>query len=483
VPCCAVHVVDYVLDGREDQLLAWLRRELSSAMSVRLRTGFFTTAGMASVEPDLEELVERGGRLEALIGGSPLQYEIPALRALIGLSERYPGQVEAFVVMAPDFQNAKTYIIEHGDGHSSAWVGSANLTNGGMVSNYETAMTFDSREDGDAVIARLGEAHQAVTAAATVRQLDERLLRQMQFGAQATRFGMGRTDVELPEQLADLLQRAVEKLGDVASDGPGAAGVTTGLEHLDAALGGGLIPGSLTVIASRPGAGRTALALTMLRGAAIRQNVPAAIFTFDMLKDDVVQRVLSAEVQIRLADMRAGRMSEDDWTRMANSMQEISECPLFIKAGAAPDLDALSRTLIESVDRHGLCLVVVDPMSAVVARSFANNREREAAEIGRRLKALAMELEVPIVGCVGLGRGAEYRTDKRPVVGDLGDADAFVQVADALVLLHRPDQYERDDPRAGEADLIVAKNRHGQEWTVTVAHQLHYSRFATLAVE
>lgn len=143
VPCCDMRVVDYVLDGKEDHLLAWLRRELPSATSVRLRTGFFTTGGLASVEPDLEELVERGGRFEALIGGSPLQYEIPALRALIGLSEDFPGRVEAFVVMAPDFQNAKTYVLEHVDGHSSAWVGSANLTNGGMVSNYETAVTFD----------------------------------------------------------------------------------------------------------------------------------------------------------------------------------------------------------------------------------------------------------------------------------------------------------------------------------------------------
>ncbi|OZM77248.1 replicative DNA helicase [Pseudonocardia sp. MH-G8] len=475
-----MRVVDYRLDGRDDHLLAWLRRELPSAVSVRLRTGFFTTAGLSSVEPDLEELVERGARLEVLIGGSPLQYEVPALRALLALSEDYPGRIEVFVVMAPDFQNAKTYLLGHADGHSSAWVGSANLTMGGLGSNFENAVTFDSREDGDDLIGRLHEAHLTVVGSPTVRRLDERLLRQMQFGAQAARFGLGRTEVQVPEVLEELLQSTVDKLDKVASHGPIGAGVTTGFEDLDATLGC-LIPGSLTVIASRPGAGRTTLALDMLGAAALKQKVPAAIFTFKMLKDEVVHRILSAEARIRLADMRAGRMTDNDWIRMAKKMTEIAEDPLFIEAGPAPDLDALSSALIKCVGEHRLGLVVVDPLNAIVARSFADNREREVAEIARRLKALAMELEIPIVACADLGRQAEQRVDRRPLIGDLRDADTIAQATDVLLLLHRPDYYERDDPRAGEADLIVAKNRYGPTSTVTVAHQLHYSRFATLA--
>jgi replicative DNA helicase/HKD family nuclease len=472
--------VDYGLDGRDDHLLAWLRRELPSAVFVGLRTGFFTTGGLAGVEPDLEELVERGGRLEVLIGGNPLQYEVSALRALLGLSEDYPGRIEAFVVMAPDFLNAKTYLLQHGDGHYSAWVGSANLTNGGLGSNLETAVTFDSREDGEEVIARLREAHLTVVGSPTVRQLDERLLRQMQFGAQAARFGVGRTEVDLPEALEELMQGAVDKLDKVASHGLIGAGVTTGFEDLDAVLGC-LIPGSLTVIASRPGVGRSTLALDMLRAAALRQKVPAAIFTFDMLKDEVVHRILSAEARIRLADMRAGRMTDDDWTRLARKMNEIAESSLFIEAGSAPDLDSLSTAVINSVIEHQLGLVVVDPLNAIVARSFADNREREVAEIARRLKALAMELEIPIVASADLGRQAEQRTDRRPLMGDLRDAGTIAQAADVVLLLNRPDYYERDDPRAGEADLIIAKNRHGPTSTVTVAHQLHYSRFSTLA--
>lgn len=480
VPSCVVRVVDYVLDGREDHLLAWLRKELPTATSVLLRTGFFTSTGLGSVEPDLEELLERGGRLEAVVGGSPLQYEIPALRAMLTLAAGFPGRVQTSVVMAPGFQNAKSYVLEHVDGHRSAWVGSANLTTGGLVSNFETAVTFDSREDGEEVIDRLRAAHDHLLGEPTTRLLDERLLRQMQFGAQAARFGVGRTEVDFPEELQFLLQSTMDKLDAIASRGAAAAIVPTGLVDLDVALGG-LAPGSFTVIASRPGVGRTTLALTMLRAVALRFGVPAALFTFEMSKDDVVQRVLSAEARVRLADMRAGRMSDDDWSRMARRISEIVESPLFIEAGAAPDLDALSRAIVHAVDEQGLGLVVVDPMSAVVARSFANNREREWAEVGRRLKALAMELGVAIVGCADLGRSAHYRTNKWPLLSDLGEADALTHSADVVVLLHRPDHDERDDPRAGEADLIIAKNRLGPTNVVTVAHQLHYGRFADLA--
>lgn len=480
VQSCVVRVVDYVLDGREDHLLAWLRNELPTATSVLLRTGFFTSTGLGSVEPDLEELLERGGRLEAVVGGSPLQYEIPALRAMLTLAANFPGRVQTSVVMAPGFQNAKSYVLEHIDGHWSAWVGSANLTTGGLVSNFETAVTFDSREDGEEVIDRLRAAHDRLLGEPTTRYLDERLLRQMQFGAQASRFGVGRTEVDLPEEWLSLLQSTMDKIDAIASGDPAAATNCTGLVDLDAALGG-LAPGSFTVIASRPGAGRTTLALTMLRAVAIRHGVPAALFTFEMSKDDVVQRVLSAEARIRLSDMRAGRMSDDDWSRMAKRMSEIVDGPLFIETGAAPDLDALSRAVVRAVDEQGLRLVVVDPMSAIVARSFANNRERESTEVGRRLKALAMELGVAIVGCADLGRSAHYRTDKRPLLSDLGESDGLAHSADVVVLLHRLDHEERDHPRAGEADLIIAKNRHGPTNVVTVAHQLHYCRFADLA--
>ncbi|WP_168172337.1 MULTISPECIES: DnaB-like helicase C-terminal domain-containing protein [unclassified Pseudonocardia] len=474
-----MRVVDYALEGRDDRLLAWMREELPTATSILLRTGFFTSAGLASVRIDLQALLDRGGRIEVLLGGSPLQYEIPALRSILALAQDFPMQVQTSMVMAPDFQNAKSYVLEHDDGHRSAWVGSANLTAGGLGSNFETAVTFDSREDDEEPINRLREAHDHIVGAPTTRALDERLLRQMQFGAQVSRFGNGRTDVELPEELLDLLQPTMDKIDAVASVGPAVADLSTGLTDLDVTLGA-LIPGSFTVIASRPGAGRTSLALTILRDVAIRGRVPAALFTSEMFKVDVVQRVLSAEVRIRISDMRSGRMSEAEWMRMADTINRIADSPMFIETGASPDLDALSRAVIQSVDQQNLRLIVIDPMSAIVARSFANNRERESTEVGRRLKALAMELGVAIVGCADLGRSVHYRTDKRPLLSDLGESDALAHAADAVVLLDRPDQEEPDHPRVGEADLIIAKNRHGPNSTVTVAHQLHYSRFTTL---
>ncbi|WP_165688035.1 DnaB-like helicase C-terminal domain-containing protein, partial [Mycobacteroides abscessus] len=183
----------------------------------------------------------------------------------------------------------------------------------------------------------------------------------------------------------------------------------------------------------------------------------------------------------KLGDMRSGRMSDDDWTRLARRMSEISEAPLYIDDSpnlTMMEIRAKARRLNQ---KAGLKLVVVDYLQLMTSGKKHESRQQEVSEFSRNLKLLAKELEVPVIAISQLNRGPEQRTDKRPQVSDLRESGSLEQDADMVILLHRPDAFERDDPRGGEADLILGKHRNGPTATITVAHQLHLSRFTNMA--
>jgi replicative DNA helicase len=176
-------------------------------------------------------------------------------------------------------------------------------------------------------------------------------------------------------------------------------------------------------------------------------------------------------------------MTDDDWTRLARRTVDISEAPLLLNCTPGADLDALCAEIVSLGEREPLKLIAVDPINMIRVRTEPGaNRERELSLVTRRLKTLALELDIPVIVTAELGRTVDTRADHRPTLSDLREADVVAQVADIAILLHRPDYYERDDPRAGEADLIVMKHREGPTATITVAHQLHYSRFTDLAI-
>ena len=184
---------------------------------------------------------------------------------------------------------------------------------------------------------------------------------------------------------------------------------------------------------------------------------------------------------VELADMRAGRMSDDDWTRMARRMSEITEAPLYIDDSpnlTMMEIRAKARRLHQKV---GLKLIVLDYLQLMTSGKKVESRQQEVSEFSRQIKLLAKELEVPVVAMSQLNRGPEQRTDKKPMLADLRESGSIEQDSDMVILLHRPDAFERDDPRGGEADLIIAKHRAGPTKTVTVAHQLHLSRFTNMA--
>lgn len=223
------------------------------------------------------------------------------------------------------------------------------------------------------------------------------------------------------------------------------------------------------------------LGLDFMRSCSIKHRLASVIFSLEMSKSEIVMRLLSAEAKIKLADMRSGRMTDDDWTRLARRMSEISEAPLYIDDSpnlTMMEIRAKARRLRQKTN---LKLVVVDYLQLMTSGKRFESRQVEVSEFSRHLKLLAKELELPVVAISQLNRSPEQRTDKKPMLSDLRESGSLEQDADVVILLHRPDAFDRDDPRGGEADLILAKHRNGPTKTVTVAHQLHLSRFTNMA--
>jgi len=223
------------------------------------------------------------------------------------------------------------------------------------------------------------------------------------------------------------------------------------------------------------------LGLDFMRSCSIKHQLPSVIFSLEMSKSEIVMRLLSAEAKIKLADMRSGRMNDDDWTRLARRMSEISEAPLYIDDSpnlTMMEIRAKARRLSQ---KAGLRLIVVDYMQLMTSGKKYESRQQEVSDFSRSLKLMAKELDVPVVAISQLNRGPEQRTDKKPMISDLRESGSLEQDADMVILLHRPDAFERDDPRGGEADLILGKHRNGPTKTITVAHQLHLSRFTNMA--
>jgi replicative DNA helicase len=222
------------------------------------------------------------------------------------------------------------------------------------------------------------------------------------------------------------------------------------------------------------------LGLDTMRAASIKNGMTSALFSLEMGRGEITTRLLSAEARVLLSHLRTGQMTDDDWNRLARKMGEIAEAPLFIDDSPNLSMMEIRAKARRLKQRHDLKLVVVDYLQLMSSPRRVENRQQEVSEISRSLKLLAKELEIPVIAISQLNRGPEQRADKRPQMSDLRESGALEQDADLVILLHREDLYERESPRAGEADLIVAKHRNGPTKDVVVLSQLHYSRFVDM---
>ncbi|AKK09950.1 replicative DNA helicase [Corynebacterium testudinoris] len=289
-----------------------------------------------------------------------------------------------------------------------------------------------------------------------------------------------RTETEDYAVLADVIDPTMEELDKIANMGGLARGVPTGFVDLDN-LTNGLHGGQMIIVAARPGVGKSTIALDFMRSASIRHGKASAIFSLEMSKSEIVMRLMSAETEIKLSDMRAGRMTDDQWTKLANRVGQIAEAPLFIDDSPNLTMMEIRSKARRLKQKHDLQLIVLDYLQLMSSGKKVESRQQEVSEFSRQLKLLAKELDVPLIAISQLNRGPEARTDKRPQLADLRESGSLEQDADMVMLLYRPDSQDKENERSGEADIILAKHRGGPIDTVTVAHQLHYSRFVDLA--
>lgn len=281
-------------------------------------------------------------------------------------------------------------------------------------------------------------------------------------------------------KLEEILQQTLSEMEAIGGHGGAMIGVPTGFRDLDDYTNG-LHPGQLIIVAARPAVGKSTLALDIARNAAIRNHMTSVVFSLEMSRSELTMRLLAAEAKVSLKSMRSGTMTDDDWTRLARKIGEIAEAPLYLDDSPNLTMMEIRAKARRLKQRHDLRLLVLDYMQLMSSARRVENRQQEVAEMSRSLKLLAKELEIPILAVSQLNRNPEQRQDKRPQLSDLRESGAIEMDADIVILLHREDMYEPESPRAGEADLILAKHRNGPTGVVSVAFQRTFSRFTDLA--
>src|SRR6478609_863220 len=291
--------------------------------------------------------------------------------------------------------------------------------------------------------------------------------------------GQEQSEDYVPLQVA--VSAAVDEIEAARGRDGQMTGVPTGFSGLDQ-LTNGLHPGQMIIIAARPALGKSTLALDFARSAAVKHDMPTIFFSLEMGRSEIAMRLLSAEGAIPLQSMRKGTLDSRDWTTVAATRGRINDAPLYIDDSPNMTLVEIRAKCRRLKQRAGLKMVVIDYLQLMTSGKRVESRQQEVSEFSRALKLLAKELQVPVIALSQLNRGPEQRADKKPALSDLRESGSLEQDADMVILLHREAAYEKENPRAGEADLIVAKHRNGPTDTVTVAFQGHFSRFTDMAV-
>jgi len=282
--------------------------------------------------------------------------------------------------------------------------------------------------------------------------------------------------------IRDVLPRTIDRL-DTLHQTPGEIrGVPTGFTQLDRKTTG-LQPGDLVVIAGRPSMGKTTLAVNIAENAAIAKGVPSAIFSMEMSAEQLTLRLISSLGRVNQSHLRTGNFSDEDWSRIQGAMAQLSGAPLYVD-----ETPALTPTEVRARARRlkrerGLGLIVVDYLQLMQVSGTKENRATEISEISRSLKALAKELQVPVVALSQLNRAVEQRTDKKPVMSDLRESGAIEQDSDLILLIYREEVYDPNTTRRGVADIIIAKQRNGPIGEVQLTFLGEYTRFENLVAE
>ena len=298
--------------------------------------------------------------------------------------------------------------------------------------------------------------------------------------AQSLVFGVAddRDQRELAK-LYDLLGPAMERISLLMESGQGVVGIPSGFHDLDR-MTGGFKDSDLIIMAGRPSMGKTSLALNVAMHAALDAKKSVAIFSLEMSKEQLTERLLTEQAQIDAQRLHRGLLSEAEFDRVSNALGPLGEAPIYIDD--TPVMDELTMQLKarQAKLRHGVDLIVVDYLQLMRGRSGGDdNRVQEVSSISRALKGLARELRVPVIAISQLSRAPEQRPDKRPILSDLRESGALEQDADVVMFLFRPEYYKSDE-RPGIAEVIVAKHRNGPTGMVELKFRRDHTRFYNL---
>ena len=280
--------------------------------------------------------------------------------------------------------------------------------------------------------------------------------------------------------LRDVLGATIDRLDLLHQTQGHLTGVSTGYNDLDR-LTAGLQPGDLIIVAGRPSMGKTTLALNIAESAAISHNVPVAVFSMEMSREQLAFRMISSLGRVDQSHLRTGMFGDEDWARINSAIAQMRNAPIYIDdSGALTPTEVRARARRLKRER-GLGLIVIDYLQLMQVPGTKENRATEISEISRSIKALAKELQVPVIALSQLNRGVEQRTDKKPVMSDLRESGALEQDSDLIMLIYREEVYEPDTPRKGIADIIIAKQRNGPTGEVHLTFLGKYTRFENLA--
>ncbi|HBV86667.1 replicative DNA helicase [Desulfosporosinus sp.] len=279
--------------------------------------------------------------------------------------------------------------------------------------------------------------------------------------------------------IRDVLLETFEKIEYLYAHKGNLTGIPTFFTELDR-MTSGWQPSDLVIIAARPSMGKTALVLNMAQNAAVRAKVPVAIFSLEMSKEQLVQRMLCGEALVDQQRVRTGDLLDADWPKLTRAVGPLSDAPIFIDDTVGITLAELRSKARRLKSEHNLGMIIIDYLQLLSVGKKSESRQQEVAQISRTLKGIARELKVPVIALSQLNRGVEQRQDKRPIMSDLLESGAIEADADVISFIYRDEYYHQESEKKGIAELIIAKHRNGPVGTVELGFLKEFTKFVNL---
>ncbi|MDX6511800.1 MAG: replicative helicase [Gaiellaceae bacterium] len=281
--------------------------------------------------------------------------------------------------------------------------------------------------------------------------------------------------------IESLLKESFERITQLYEAGVDVTGVPSGFRDIDR-LTSGFQPGNLIILAARPSMGKSALGLCIAANLAVRVGTPVAIFTLEMSKSEVTQRLMCSEAKVESGRLRTGKLAVDDWPRLTAACDKLAKAPIYVDDSGSitmMEIRSKARRLKSKVPNLGL--IIVDYLQLMTSGASSENRVQEVSQISRNLKVLARDLDVPILAMSQLSRAVEQRHDKRPILSDLRESGSIEQDADLVMFVYRDEYYNDESDQQGLAEVILAKHRNGPTGLEKLSFLKRYAKFADLA--